>query len=152
MRAGPVGLTSGVRSGGFFLRACLAPGSTGEFMAAAPAPEPPSQPLAARATAHSPWAGGLNPLAGEEGTPDRGGHPAQANKPSQHPPRVPAHARLAREAGSEEEGAQGRMRSARTHNERPRAWLRSDVRAGAVELALLQLFFLRFQHPSRELT
>lgn len=30
------GLTSGVRSGGFFLSACRAPGSTGEFMSAAP--------------------------------------------------------------------------------------------------------------------
>lgn len=29
------GLTSGVRSGGFFLSACRAPGSTGEFMSAA---------------------------------------------------------------------------------------------------------------------
>lgn len=29
-------LTSGVRSGGFFFNACLAPGSTGEFMAADP--------------------------------------------------------------------------------------------------------------------
>lgn len=37
-------LTSGVRSGGFFFSACLAPGSTGEFMAAAPAPVLPAWP------------------------------------------------------------------------------------------------------------
>lgn len=47
-------LTSGVRSGGFFFSACLAPGSTGEFMAAAPAPVLPSLPLAVHETAHSP--------------------------------------------------------------------------------------------------
>ena len=52
-RAGTAGLTSGVRSGGFFFSACLAPGSTGEFMVAALAPVLPSLPLA-HATAHSP--------------------------------------------------------------------------------------------------
>lgn len=51
-RAGTAGLTSGVRSGGFFFSACLALGSTGEFMAAAPAPVLTGLPLPAHVTAH----------------------------------------------------------------------------------------------------
>lgn len=51
-RAGSAGLTSGVRSGGFFFRACLAPGSTGEFMVAAPAPSSPASPQRTRQPIH----------------------------------------------------------------------------------------------------
>lgn len=126
---GSNGLTSGVRSGGFFFSACLAPGSTGEFMAAAP--KLPTPPLATHRTAHSPHVGVRPPY--REGTPHRCGVRTQANKPSQCPPRASAHARLARK-----KPARGRGKAtAHAHHvcaRQPEP--KGDIRTGAVRLRL----------------